>query len=122
MFIPTWIALSTLVHYSGKKCKLNVVVRPIFFHISILYFWCLKWNIYDFEGLRTPLLSLRVSQGNNYANEIHRTVNKFFMTPPHHSAQELKNFTVFDDSDNVIIETQLRSKKSYFFTLFYNFR
>jgi hypothetical protein len=36
------------------------------------------------------------------------------MTPPHHSAHELKNFTWFDGSENVIKLAQLRSEKSYY--------
>jgi hypothetical protein len=35
------------------------------------------------------------------------------VTPPHHSAYEVKNFTGVDDSANLIKETQLCSKMCY---------
>jgi len=38
---------------------------------------------------------------------------QIFVTPPHHSAYELKNFTGVDDSANLIKEIQLCSKMCY---------
>jgi hypothetical protein len=101
VFILAWLHILTLVHYGGREYEMKVLVTPVSLHISILHLWCLKWYVYDFKVLFTSFLSLYMPQGDNYANEIYRPLNKICDTP---TSLRIRTeiFTVVDDSANLI--------------------